>query len=429
MQNPTGSVLPLDRRHALLALARKHGVPVFEDECYADLVWDGDWPPALRALDPDAVIHIGSFSKTLAPALRIGYLVADWPVLSRLMPLKTDAGTGAIEQLIIADYFGSRFHEHLAALKPRLRAKLDAMVEAVEREFGTAAEFTRPKGGIFFWMRIPGVDTSALYPKAKAGGVEFNPGAEWSVNPAARDCLRLCFALPTEAQIHEGVARLAEICRQETGIPAVSANVRHAVTTRPDCRCSAPAAGRPPLQQLAFRPRRSSAIAGRGPGLLGRSEATDRGGTACGRRQGLHSARAGHAISGAATASTKPRPSRRTSQPPSRPRLFLTISQRWPASAPARIPGSGSQRQRVSAALVRSRPSGKRHRPLPPPVPAASCRRRLAVRSGASASSTTTRGAAPERSASSAAWSTGSAPVGRASTSRAGSAKAAIPGA
>ena len=228
VQNPTGSVLPLDRRHALLALARRHGVPVFEDECYADLVWEGDWPPALRALDPDAVIHIGSFSKTLAPALRIGYLVADWPVMSRLMPLKTDAGTGAVEQLIIADYFGSRFHEHIAALKPRLKAKLDAMVEAVEREFGTAAEFTRPKGGIFFWMRIPGVDTSALYPKAKAGGVEFNPGAEWSVSPAARDCMRLCFALPTEAQIRDGIARLAEICRHETGIPAVSANIRHA---------------------------------------------------------------------------------------------------------------------------------------------------------------------------------------------------------
>ncbi len=102
------------------------------------------------------------------------------------------------------------------------------MVEAVEREFGTAAEFMAPKGGIFFWMRIPGVDTSALYQAAKSGGVDFNPGAEWSTSPSARDCLRLCFALPTEAQIHAGVARLAEICRRETGIPATSANIRHA---------------------------------------------------------------------------------------------------------------------------------------------------------------------------------------------------------
>ena len=229
VQNPTGSVLPLERRHALLALARRHGVPVFEDECYADLVFGQDWPPALRGLPGgDAVIHIGSFSKTLAPALRLGYLVADWPVMSRLLPLKTDAGTGAIEQLVVADYFGSHFHAHVARLKPRLAAKLDAMVDAVEREFGTAAEFTRPEGGIFFWMRIPGVDTSKLYPAARAGGVDFNPGAEWSTNPAARDCLRLCFALPSEEQIRAGVARLAEICRRETGIPAVSANIRHA---------------------------------------------------------------------------------------------------------------------------------------------------------------------------------------------------------
>jgi 2-aminoadipate transaminase len=229
VQNPTGSVLPLDRRRALLDLARRHGVPIFEDECYADLVFGEDWPSALRGLPGgDAVIHVGSFSKTLAPSLRLGYLVADWPVMSRLLPLKTDAGTGAIEQLVVADYFGQHFHEHLAALKPRLAAKLDAMAEAVEREFGTAAEFTRPQGGIFFWMRIPGVDTSALYPVARAEGVDFNPGTEWSTSPDARDCLRLCFALPSEAQIRAGVARLAEICRRETGIPAVSANVRHA---------------------------------------------------------------------------------------------------------------------------------------------------------------------------------------------------------
>lgn len=229
IQNPTGSVLPVERRHALLDLARSRGVPIFEDECYADLLFGGDWPPAIRALDDSgAVIHIGSFSKTLAPALRLGYLVADWPVLARILPLKTDAGTGAIEQMVVADYFGSHFHEHLDRLKPRLEAKLDAMIEAVEREFGTAAEFTRPKGGIFFWMRLPGVDTTKLYPAAKAEGLEFNPGAEWSTNPDARDCMRLCFALPTPEQIREGVARLAEICRRETGIPAISANVRHA---------------------------------------------------------------------------------------------------------------------------------------------------------------------------------------------------------
>ena len=229
VQNPTGSVMPLQRRHGLLALAARHGVPIFEDECYADLVWDGAWPPALYALDDTrSVIHIGSFSKTLAPALRLGYLVAPWPVMSRILPLKGDAGTGALEQMVVAEYFGNHFQEHLAALKPRLKGKLDVMAEAVEREFGTAAEFTRPKGGIFFWMRIPGVDTSALFQAASAEGLHFNAGAEWSSKGAdAGDCLRLCFALTSHDEIREGVAKLAEICRREFGIPQRSGNVDH----------------------------------------------------------------------------------------------------------------------------------------------------------------------------------------------------------
>jgi 2-aminoadipate transaminase len=229
VQNPTGSVMPMERRRALLKLAQDRGIPIFEDECYADLVWDGDWPPAIRGLDETGmVIHVGSFSKTLAPALRLGYLVADWPIMGQLLALKGDAGTGVVEQMLVAEYFGKHFEEHLETLKPRLKRKLDVMVEAVEREFGTAAEVTRPKGGIFFWMRIPGVDTTKLFQAANAEGLQFNPGAEWSTLGAdAQDCLRLCFALTTEDEIREGVAKLAEICRRETGIPARSGNVEH----------------------------------------------------------------------------------------------------------------------------------------------------------------------------------------------------------
>ena len=229
VQNPTGSVMPMERRRALLKLAQDRGIPIFEDECYADLVWEGDWPPAIRGLDETGmVIHIGSFSKTLAPALRLGYLVADWPIMGQLLALKGDAGTGVVEQMLVAEYFGKHFDEHLEMLKPRLKRKLDVMVEAVEREFGTAAEFTKPKGGIFFWMRIPGVDTSKLFQAANAEGLQFNPGAEWSTLGAdAQDCLRLCFALTTEDEIRDGVAKLAEICRRETGIPARSGNVEH----------------------------------------------------------------------------------------------------------------------------------------------------------------------------------------------------------
>ena len=104
IQNPSGSILPLERRQQMLALAKQYGVPIFEDECYADLIWAGGAPPSLYAMDPKQVVHIGSFSKTLAPALRVGYAVAEWPVLSRMIACKTDSGTGALDQMIVAEY-------------------------------------------------------------------------------------------------------------------------------------------------------------------------------------------------------------------------------------------------------------------------------------------------------------------------------------
>jgi 2-aminoadipate transaminase len=233
IQNPTGSILPLERRRQLLALARAHGVPVFEDECYADLVWAGAAaPPALCALDPAQVIHIGSFSKTLAPALRAAYAVAQWPVLSRLVALKTDGGTGAVEQMLVAEYFLRHFDSHVAALSGVLEEKLATMLDAVEREFGSAAECFRPKGGIFLWIRLPdAVDVTRLVKPAADRGISFNPGPEWACDPdQARSQLRLCFALPSKEEIREGVAALARVCFEQTGVPAQSGNVRHGAT-------------------------------------------------------------------------------------------------------------------------------------------------------------------------------------------------------
>ncbi|MBW8268478.1 aminotransferase-like domain-containing protein [Caldovatus aquaticus] len=230
IQNPTGSILPLERRHRLIALARAHGVPIFEDECYADLVWAGtEAPPALYALDPEQVIHIGSFSKTLAPALRVAYAVAPWPVLSRLVALKTDAGTGALEQMLVAEYFSRHFDSHVARLRGVLEDKLTTMLEAVAREFGSAAECWAPKGGIFLWVRLPdAVDVTKLVQPAAERGIAFNPGPEWACDPAsARSQLRLCFALPSKEEIREGIAAFARVCFEQTGIPERSGNVRH----------------------------------------------------------------------------------------------------------------------------------------------------------------------------------------------------------
>jgi 2-aminoadipate transaminase len=229
IQNPTGSILPLERRHQLLELVRRHGVPIFEDECYTDLNFRDDMPPALYGLDPRQVIHIGSFSKSLAPALRVGYLVAPWQILSRLIPCKTDGGTGALEQMVIAEYFGRHFKPHVRELSQLLRAKLDTMVAALEAEFGTAVECWRPEGGIFLWLKLPdAVDVTTLVKPAAEAGIAFNPGPEWACDgAAAKSYMRLCFALPSHDQIRAGVAALARVCFEQTGIPTHSANIRH----------------------------------------------------------------------------------------------------------------------------------------------------------------------------------------------------------
>ena len=228
VQNPTGTIMPEARRAELLRLSAEYGVPVFEDDCYADLIWNGERPPAIYAMAKNSgVIHIGSFSKSIAPALRVGFIVAPWEMMSRMLALKTDAGSGALEQMVLAEYCAPHFSSHVPALTKALRRKLDVLMEALNEHFGTSAEFEDNKGGIFLWVKLPdNVDTLKLYQAALAAGVSINPGPEWSTDKTySRSRLRLCFASPSVEQIREGVAVLAEVCRREFGVPLRSANV------------------------------------------------------------------------------------------------------------------------------------------------------------------------------------------------------------
>ena len=102
IQNPTGTVMSLKKRIDLINLSKEFNIPIFEDECYADLIWGEERPPSIRSLDDSGrVIYCGSFSKSLAPGFKIGYIVADWSILSRILPYKTDAGTGGLEQMVL----------------------------------------------------------------------------------------------------------------------------------------------------------------------------------------------------------------------------------------------------------------------------------------------------------------------------------------
>ncbi len=231
VQNPTATVLPLERRKRMLELATQYECAILEDDCYADLLWEGERPPAIRALDNAAegegrVIYCGSFSKTLAPALRVGYIIADWPVLSQMLSLKTDSGSPALEQLMLAEYCPTHFDDHVSMMKNILKDKCDTMISALEENFGSSAEFSRPKGGIFIWIKLPEkVNTTLLAEAAAKEGIALNPGAIWTTNAEANlNRFRICFGHPDHDTIREGVARLADICHQEFGVPQHSSN-------------------------------------------------------------------------------------------------------------------------------------------------------------------------------------------------------------
>ena len=154
-------------------------------------------------------------------------MVADWSIIGQILPLKTDGGTGALEQMVLAEYTKSEFDQHVTDLRAVLRDKCQTMADSINEQFGAAAEFTLPKGGIFSWITLPDtVDTSELAKTALAEGVAINPGSEWVADPdTGKHRLRLCFASPSKQQIREGVKQLAEICHRETGVPERGANV------------------------------------------------------------------------------------------------------------------------------------------------------------------------------------------------------------
>ena len=214
LQNPTGTVMTMDRRHRLLSLSEEYEVPVFEDECYADLIFEGEYEKAIRALDDsNRVLHIGSFSKSLGPGLRLGYIVASWDVMSRLLSRKTDAGTGVMDQMIVGDYFSNHYDAHIQDMRVDLKRKCNVLSAALREHFGPLVDFEEPRGGMYLWVKLPpGIDSRDLAQTALEEGIAYNPGPDWSADPdSAANYIRLCFALPSETEIWEGIEKLAKV--------------------------------------------------------------------------------------------------------------------------------------------------------------------------------------------------------------------------
>ncbi|MGZ6142258.1 MAG: aminotransferase-like domain-containing protein [Myxococcales bacterium] len=228
-QNPRGTTLSLERRLSLVRLAAEHGVAILEDDPYGELRWSGAALPPIAGLDANAgTIHLGSFSKTLAPGLRLGYAVADERTIRALVIAKqaADLHTGVLSQRAVArlletfDYDG-----HLRELRALYGERCAAMMASIERSFPAGTRFTRPEGGLFVWAQIPGgLDAAEVLEDAMREKVAFVPGAPFYPHQPRRDTMRLNFSNCAPERIAKGMAIIGACVarRLDAGAAAVA---------------------------------------------------------------------------------------------------------------------------------------------------------------------------------------------------------------
>jgi 2-aminoadipate transaminase len=218
-QNPTGRTMSEARRQALVQAAGELGLPLVEDNPYGDLWFDAPPPAPLAARCPERALYLGSFSKVLAPGLRLGYLVAPPAIAPKLLQAKqaADLHSPSFNQRVVAQVLRDGFlQRHVPTIRALYKAQRDAMLAALARELhGLDVEWNTPAGGMFLWARLPaGMDAAALLPHAVERGVAFVPGAAFYADGADARTLRLSFVTATREQIDAGIAALAATIRQ-----------------------------------------------------------------------------------------------------------------------------------------------------------------------------------------------------------------------
>jgi DNA-binding transcriptional MocR family regulator len=214
--NPTGQSLAGERRAALVAVARRHGVVVLEDDTYRELAYDAPAPPSLWSLaESGEVVRVGSFAKTVAPGLRLGWLTAPPSLVDTFAArgyIRSGGGVNHATALTMAQFCTSgAYLDHLGTIVARYREQRDLLVGAVRRELPGVA-FTPPGGGWFVWLALPdGGDAVELLPSAEAAGVSYLPGPRCFVDNSGERYLRLSFSLLPPDRMAEGVRRLATV--------------------------------------------------------------------------------------------------------------------------------------------------------------------------------------------------------------------------
>lgn len=216
-QNPTGRRLPLERRRALAEFAMNAPFPVVEDDPYGALDYAGEPLPTLLSMAPEHIVHLGSFSKVLAPGLRVGYIVAPEELHFKLVQAKqaTDLHTPSFTQRIVHEVVKDGFLDrHVPTIRALYRDQCAAMLASLERYMPKGVSWNRPEGGMFIWVSLPAhIDSMKLLEEAVANNVAFVPGAPFYADHPEHNKLRLSFVTVPPAKIDEGVAKLAALVR------------------------------------------------------------------------------------------------------------------------------------------------------------------------------------------------------------------------
>jgi DNA-binding transcriptional MocR family regulator len=217
--NPSGITMSLQRRHQVLDVARRHDLLIVEDNPYGLLALDSDPIPAIRSLDAEQVIYLGSFSKTFAPGFRVGWALAPHAVREKLVLAQESATLcpPVFSQFAISAYLDAwDWRGQIRSFKDMYRARRDAMLEGLTENMPQGTSWTRPGGGFFVWVTLPeGLDSQAMLPRAVSARVAYVPGPAFYADGFGSRHMRLSYCFPTPERIVEGTRRLGEVLHEE----------------------------------------------------------------------------------------------------------------------------------------------------------------------------------------------------------------------
>jgi 2-aminoadipate transaminase len=212
--NPAGTTLPLERRKHLVEIARKHDLVIVEDDPYGELRYEGEDIMPLFRMAPERTIYLSTFSKTLAPGIRLAWIVAPKPIINRLVQAKqgADLHTGTFVQMVANDICQRGIlRQHVRRLRTEYAKRRDSMLDSLTEHMPEGLKWAKPEGGLFLWVRTPeSIDTEKLFERALESNVAYVPGFAFYPEPGGgRHSMRLNFSCANEEKINEGIYRLS----------------------------------------------------------------------------------------------------------------------------------------------------------------------------------------------------------------------------